>query len=372
MILFFSLIFSLYGITILALVYGFSLVKTPKVKVEKTSTTFTVIIPFKDEAFNLPLLFQSISNLDFPKHLVEFILVNDNSEDHSVKLAEDFISKSSFQIKLIHSLKISASPKKEALTTAIHKAKHEWIITSDADCSFGPEWLKTYDAFIQTHTYKFIAGPVAYSPSSRLFHKFQQLDFSSLIGVTIGSFGLKNPIMCNGANLAFKASFFKALNGYHGNTTIASGDDVFLLEKAVKSNKTQVAYLKHNAATVYTKPVNTLKQLVAQRIRWGSKTSKSSIVLPKLLGLLVLITNALCLLSFLSISILTPTLVLFYWSLKIVVDALLIYKTLHFFNQANSMKFYVICALLYPFFTVYIAILSLFGGYKWKNRAYKR
>jgi hypothetical protein len=36
--------------------------------------------------------------------------------------------------------------------------------------------------------------------------------------------------MCNGANLAYKKSLFQELN-VQGNDTIASGDDVFLLQK---------------------------------------------------------------------------------------------------------------------------------------------
>jgi hypothetical protein len=37
--------------------------------------------------------------------------------------------------------------------------------------------------------------------------------------------------MCNGANLAYKKSLFQELNGFQGNDTIASGDDVFLQKR---------------------------------------------------------------------------------------------------------------------------------------------
>jgi hypothetical protein len=53
----------------------------------------------------------------------------------------------------------------------------------------------------------------------------------SLQGATIGSFGIGKGFMCNGANLAYKKSLFQELNGFQGNDTIASGDDVFLLQK---------------------------------------------------------------------------------------------------------------------------------------------
>ena len=73
---------------------------------------------------------------------------------------------------------------------------------------------------------------------------FQQLDFLSLQGATIGSFGIKKPFMCNGANFAYTKAFFKELNGFEGNENIASGDDVFLLQKAIQRDKNDVDFLK--------------------------------------------------------------------------------------------------------------------------------
>jgi hypothetical protein len=56
---------------------------------------------------------------------------------------------------------------------------------------------------------------------------------TALQGATIGSFGLGLGFMCNGANFAYKKSLFESLGGFAGNKNIASGDDVFLLQKAV-------------------------------------------------------------------------------------------------------------------------------------------
>ena len=81
--------------------------------------------------------------------------------------------------------------------------------------------------------------------------------------------------MCNGANLAYTKTLFKAINGFEGNTNIASGDDVFLLEKAIKRNKNTVHYLKNTDATVFTKPVKNYSALISQRKRWASKTGQS-------------------------------------------------------------------------------------------------
>jgi hypothetical protein len=76
-----------------------------------------------------------------------------------------------------------------------------------------------------------IAGAVTYDCKNSFLHHFQQLDLASLQGATIGSFGIGKGFMCNGANLLTKKSLFQELNGFQGNDTIASGDDVFLLQK---------------------------------------------------------------------------------------------------------------------------------------------
>jgi cellulose synthase/poly-beta-1,6-N-acetylglucosamine synthase-like glycosyltransferase len=105
----------------------------------------------------------------------------------------------------------------------------EWIITTDADCVVPKNWLSTLDNYIQSSNVNMIAG-VTYDCKNS-FTSFPTADLVSLQGATIGSFGIGKGFMCNGANLAYKKSLFQELNGFQGNDTIASGDDVFLLQK---------------------------------------------------------------------------------------------------------------------------------------------
>jgi hypothetical protein len=90
-----------------------------------------------------------------------------------------------------------------------------------------------------------IAGAVTYDCKNSFLHHFQQ-DLASLQGATIGSFGIGKGFMCNGANLAYKKSLFQELNGFQGNDTIASGDDV-LLQKAIAQFPDRVHYVKSKA-----------------------------------------------------------------------------------------------------------------------------
>ena len=127
--------------------------------------------------------------------------------------------------------------------------------------------------------------------NNSFLHHFQQLDLASLQGATIGSFGIKKGFMCNGANFAYTKSFFQELKGFEGNHAIASGDDVFLLQKALSKYPEKVAYLKSKNTIVTTKPVNDWKSLFYQRVRWASKTTSYQSIFGKRLGLLVFMMN---------------------------------------------------------------------------------
>src|SRR5690606_8109712 len=129
-----------YVLLIGSLIYGFGKIVTFKLKKSVSKTSFSVIIPFRNEAQNLPNLLDSISKLSYPKHFNECSLVDDDSEDDSVNIIHRIMESSrwrqNFQtnVRLIKNDLKNNPPKKDALTSAIDLAKKEWIITTDPDC----------------------------------------------------------------------------------------------------------------------------------------------------------------------------------------------------------------------------------------------
>ena len=198
----------LFGITFIYIILigifiiGFDTIEVFNDESLNEVSKFSIIIPFRNEADNLPDLLQSIYNLDYQKKLFEILLIDDDSEDNSVEIINTFINKQSFDstrtnIQIFKNNRTSDSPKKDAIITAIHNAKNEWIITTDADCIVPIMWLKTFDLFIRKNNPKMIVAPVTYSIDKTLFQNFQLLDFLSLQSATIAGFGIKNPFLCN-------------------------------------------------------------------------------------------------------------------------------------------------------------------------------
>ena len=354
-----------YAGSIVLLIYGLSKVKSFENTGLSPKTRFSIVVPFRNEAENLPILLNSFSKLNYPEDLFEVILVDDFS-------CEQFqVQSSKFKLSVIKNIRVSNSPKKDAISTAIQSAENDWIISTDADCVVNENWLSTLDNYIQLHQVSMIAGAVSYEAKNSFLHHFQQLDLASLQGATMGSFGIGKGFMCNGANFAYSKSFFQELNGFGGNDGIASGDDVFLLQKAIARFPEKVHYLKSENNIVVTKPLDDWKSLFYQRVRWASKTGSYQSRFVKGLGLVVFVGNFAWVFGvgcWLLGLILFQDMVLLFL-LKFMVDTILIYKANSFLTK-NRMRYLILGSLLYPFFSVSVALYSLFGKYEWKGRRF--
>ncbi|QZK89270.1 glycosyltransferase [Flavobacterium sp. CHNK8] len=362
-----SLIILLYCLAILALIYGFKKVTTINYLGLKPKTKFSIIVPFRNEAENLPVLLESLSKLKYPIELLEVILVDDESEE------EFQVSSFKFQVSVIKNIRVSNSPKKDAIVTAMQIVNSNWVITTDADCIVPGNWLLTLDNYIQLHDVAMIAGAVTYACNNSFLHQFQQLDLASLQGATIGSFGINKGFICNGANFAYTRSFFQELNGFEGNDKIASGDDVFLLQKAIAKSPKKVHYLKSENNIVTTKPQSNWESLFYQRVRWASKTSSYQSSFGKGLGLIVFAGNLSWVLIlgswFLGLSTFQNTILV--CTFKFTVDTILIYKTNHFLSKKKK-QYLLLSSIFYPFFSTSVALYSLFGKYEWKGRKFTK
>ncbi|WP_410006926.1 glycosyltransferase family 2 protein [Aequorivita nionensis] len=370
----FAILFTSYFICMVAFILGFKKTKVFSSERILSKTRFSVIIPFRNEAENLPSLLKTIAKLNYPFELFEIIFVNDTSEDNSEAIIAAAIEKSKFSIKLIQNKRVSNSPKKDAIQEAIKNSNFEWIITTDADCELPKNWLNVFDSYIQQNDSIMVCGPVIYKSNGSFIDNFQKLDGFSLQSITIGSFGLNIPLLNNGANLAYRKDAFLKVNGFSGNDHIASGDDIFLLEKMKKHFPDRVHFLKTPDVIVSTKPQPSWRNVINQRIRWASKTSKQKNTTSILLGILVFLVNF-------SVLIIPAFMVfdfeniLFYTSLfffKIITDYLVVRQTALFFDEKIAFWKFLWQPFVYSFIVLAVVLGSFGGNYSWKGRTYEK
>ena len=314
------------------------------------SECISVIIPFRNEEAHVPELIKSIQQLS--KQPLEFIWVNDHSTDKSISILETTLPN---QNHIILHLPSELTGKKNALTFGISKAKGEYILTWDADITVRSKFFQQLEIYV-INTLSIL--PVEMNQANKKT-AFFAIEFEFLNQLNYAVFGLKRPILANGANLLFNKSAFNNLQPYQSNLTIASGDDQFLL-KQFTENKQSISYLRDNSLTVTTKTPKAINQCLNQRIRWASKTQKVNDHLANAIGGLGMAYHFSPIL-FLSLSI---NLFLITLLLKSIFDFIILEQKFIPKNIFNSFLF----SLVYPFYIVALGIISLFTKVEWKDR----
>ncbi|GAB5398830.1 MAG: glycosyltransferase [Aureisphaera sp.] len=364
----------LYLVTLLWLIKGFFKLQGFRPKKTAPKTRFTILIPFRNEAKNIPQLLGSLSALDYPKDLYEVIFINDASEDNGEALLNASKREVKFSFQLLQNNRVSKSPKKDALAIGLDRAKYDWIITTDADCIFPKKWLHYYNQCIGETRPKMICGPIGYRNGVSVLGQFQVLDGFSLQLVAMGSFGWKAPLLNNGANLAYHKDAFHEVEGYKGNDHIASGDDVFLLEKMLKAFPDEIQFLKYPDAEVTTDSESKWSNAIQQRVRWASKITEQKNPWVKRIGGVVFIANLLFLVSLLGF-IFFPRSGAIYISFmfsKFALDVVVLTLMASFFKKRMPIFHSLASILVYPFITMIVVFKGLNGSYTWKGRTHSK
>jgi cellulose synthase/poly-beta-1,6-N-acetylglucosamine synthase-like glycosyltransferase len=287
--------------------------------------------------------------------------VDDNSTDRTVETASGYM-----QLKNLRIIKNGGSGKKIAILTGVNAAKGELIAVTDADCRPVRTWLKTIMAFFKQTNAGLVIGPVMINGKKGFFQGFQELEFLSLQGVTAASSIMGNPVLCNGANLAFRKELY--LNHYDNlHHELLSGDDIFFLHSVKKEGSTRIEYLYSGDAVVKTRAAGTAGQFMRQRARWISKSGAirdpysrflAIVTFVTIMTLLVLTAGAFFFSGFLKVLGIA-------FLIKIIADIILLAETGRFFGRLNLLKWFIPSEFVYPFYVVAVFLFSRFRKEKW-------
>lgn len=342
--------------------------------------SITIIIPARNEEDNIATCIRSILNNDYPKELLEIIVIDDFSEDKTATIATDLLQNSNggvLQLKnyLSKDERLN-SYKKKALEIAIGQAKGEWIITTDADCTVPVNWLKQMMQPMQDDRVKFIAAPVSFTPAlphANGLYYFQSLDFMTMQGITAASVAMNLGNMCNGANLAFHKKVFDEVGGYQGIDHIASGDDMLLMHKIQLHYPSGIFYLKSTEAIVHTPAQPDWNSFLNQRIRWSSKADKYDDKKLTVILAFVYFFN----LSFIPLLI-AGFFHYFYWIwmlgmlfAKVFVELLFLVPVARFYGKMKELWYFPLFQPMHIGYIIMAGFLGKFGTYQWKGRTVK-
>ena len=327
--------------------------------------TISLVIVVRNEAQNLPRLFKALQAQTLPASFFELHLVDDESTDNSLALAEAFSREAKFSVQ-VHRLVLSkrgGSPKKAAIAQVISQTRGNIIAVTDGDCVPEQEWLSSILTLWQQKNTVFVSGPVRYVGEESLFEQMQSLDFAALIGVGAAMLQAGKPGMCNAANMAFSKKAFIEVGGYTGNEHVPSGDDEFLLQKLAHRYPQSIAFMKTAGGMVSTAACGNWRQFVHQRKRWAGKWRMHKGIATKLVAVSVFMFYLLLALSY-GVAIWQPAYAPYVAAALLIkggADYWFLSSVLHFLKKPLLRKVFLIMELVYPFYVLFFAVAANTG-----------
>ncbi|WP_018345070.1 glycosyltransferase [Cytophaga aurantiaca] len=339
-------------------------------------TSVAVIIPIRNEEAVLESILTDLLQQDYPKELLTVYLADDGSTDQTPSIISRWMEQHPNRFKKVRLLAEYETwkGKKRWIASAIADTDATFILTTDADCQLPKHWVKSMVQAYESTQAKFISGPVTITGESTIWNRFQQIEFSSLIGSGASAIGLKKPLMCNGANVGYTREAYIEVRGFEGNEAIASGDDEFLMHKMYAVwGAEAIAFCKNKMAIVSTKGVDRWPAFFNQRKRWASKWENYSLRYVQAVAFWIFIFHLTVLVSsllaiFREIDWYLP---LVLWGIKFIFDYFYLKSIARFLSIDFKKSTFIYAVLIYPIYVVGFGILARFGTYTWKERIEK-
>lgn len=237
--------------------------------------TVSIVVAARNESRHIPGLLRVLTQQDYPNELMEIILVDDASEDETVKLVRDFcFSNDSARITLLHAQNRDrvVSPKKNALEQGIQQAAGAIILLTDADCLPPKTWVSRMTRYFTPQVGIVIGfSPVELPALRSISDRLLALDALALGAIAAGTTELGIPATCSGRNLAYRRVVFQQVGGFSKINHFVSGDDDLLLQLVHTETEWGIRYALDPATVVPTFLLQSWSQFYQQRIRHASK-----------------------------------------------------------------------------------------------------
>jgi len=339
----------------------------------KNNFRISIVVAARNEEENIERCLKSLVSQTYPADNYEVIIVDDGSTDKTSSLVKSYSERydNISHVPLIYDSSQKIGRKPIALAKGIAQANGEIILITDADCIVPPRWIEIMVNHFEDGVV-FVAGPVAESDSNTFFSKMEQLEFLGLITTAAGLIGIGRPIICNGANLAYRKDAFAAVDGF--NAESSSNDDEFLMNKMAYRKIGKIVFAPEADAVVTTRSSNTLSTFFRQRIRWANKRGhyEDQSILFTLVGLYIFFASFLftIIYMFREPLLLWPLLITFCG--KLLVDYSALRSGARLFRQHIPIIHFLVAEFLHVPYIVIAAAIGQVAATNWKGRIIQR
>ena len=336
--------------------------KKPK-KAVHVEHPISVVICARDEAENLAnflpgVLVQQYSTTH------EVVLVNDNSEDESKYLLEEF--RKSFKNLNIVTLSQDAkmiNGKKFPLSLGIKSSKYETLLLTDADCVPASEnWMQLMqDGY--GDDIEIVLGYGAYKKKPGILNKLIRFE-TFQTALQYFSYALAGiPYMGVGRNLSYKKDVFFRNKGFSSINQMPSGDDDLFINQV--ANKKNTAIVIDKEAHTISEPKTRFNDWMNQKYRHYT-TSKYYKTHHSFLLALYAFSQFLVYPVFIAALLFSKQYILIVslWSVRFLIQGIVLRSTMKKLNELDLWPWYI----LFDIWSVFYYIFTLPSVWKAPNK----
>ena len=328
----------------------------------------TVVIAARNEEENIGACLTSMSALDYPRELLEVIVVDDRSDDATGEIVGKFAAKHPF----IRSLRAVPGTgelhgKANAVAQGIDVSRGEIILFTDADCEVQRGWV--------TETVKYYAdleiGMVAGFTELRGaggFAKMQALDWFYLFSMAAAGIRIGHPFTAVGNNLSVRRKAYDEVGGYRG-IPFSITEDYALFHAVTTQTKYRVRFPLDPLTLVHSRPCTTVRQLYNQKKRWftGGRDMEPRNLIFFAGSFLYMLLLVVMIPAMWSEGFWFPWIVRLAVDFLLLVPALMVFKKWHLATAFFWLEIYVTLYVL-----VYPPVVLAGRGVVWKERSFTR
>jgi cellulose synthase/poly-beta-1,6-N-acetylglucosamine synthase-like glycosyltransferase len=326
--------------------------------------TISILVAARNEESNIAACLLALTELDYPKHKVQILVGDDQSEDQTKAL----IQKAAQANRSICLVDITtdlgkAKGKANVLAQLAHKATGEFYLITDADIVVNTQWAKDLVAHF-TNPQLAIVSAITLVHGPSLLARLQGVDWLFFMGLLKGADNAGIRCTAVGNNMAIRKEAYEDVGGYE-SLDFSVTEDFKLYKEVRKKNWKTLNILSRNSLNI-SKPVDSFIQLMHQRKRWLMGARELPFYWWLLFGLLASFFPAVLVLAFYQ-----PFWALQLYFIKIGLQGLFI----AYLRQKLFLRQHFLTILLYdPYATVVAMGTQLFYvlpiTMQWKKRKY--
>lgn len=226
----------------------------------------TVLVTARNEVRDVPRCIASLVALDYPRELLQVILVDDLSDDGTGELIDAAAAAHPY-IVAVHSRDLPANgleAKARGIAHGFDRATGEWVLITDADAAVHPQWIRHLLGRVEARTG--VVGGALVVEAEGFVGIVERVSWAFVQAFSLGMAGWGVPFVVLGPNMAVRRAVYERAGGLRA-AKFRVAEDLALFGLVISQGYTAQNYLDAETA-VTLRPVPSARHLLSQQRRW--------------------------------------------------------------------------------------------------------